>query len=46
MPAWYSISVRNYRAVFHKQNIPYQEAPLLNCGGAFVMQRGNIWNFI
>lgn len=34
------------KTVFHKQNIPYQEAPLLNCGGAFTMQRGNIWNFI
>lgn len=34
------------KTVLHKQNITYQKVPLLNCGGAFVMQRGNIWNFI
>ena len=33
------------KTVFHKQNIPYQEAPLLNCGGAFTMQRGKNMNF-
>nr|DAM34287.1 MAG TPA: hypothetical protein [Bacteriophage sp.] len=36
MPAWYSIPVRNYRAVFHQiLTILYRKAPLLNCSGVF-----------